>query len=354
MKLKRGSKGKEVVDLQKRLKSLGFSLGLENIDGFFGINTEKAVKSFQQKRGLKVTGIIDPNTWREIVEAGYTLGSRTLYLKEPPFRGDDVKTLQYYLNSLGFNAGVVTGIFDRKMESAVRKFQKNLFLDEDGIVGQETIKSLNNLKRSLERETGYHIPKRKIDKQIKLVICVDPGHGLPSDSGRVGVYGLTEAEVCWEIAENLIQEISIMGISGCLTHEIGENLNGHKRAEAANSKKVNILISIHLNYLKNPLAKGSSCYYFSSGVSFSNSGKILSNLIQDHLIKRMKVQDCRVHGMNIPVLRETKMTSVRVEPGFISNPEEEKMMETKHYRKDVAVAIAEGIRHFLNMGIIRI
>ena len=38
MKLKRGSKGKEVVDLQKRLKSLGFSLGLEDIDGFFEIS----------------------------------------------------------------------------------------------------------------------------------------------------------------------------------------------------------------------------------------------------------------------------------------------------------------------------
>jgi len=49
MKLKRGSKGKEVVDLQTRLKSLGFSLGLEDIDGFFGIKTEEAVKSFQQK-----------------------------------------------------------------------------------------------------------------------------------------------------------------------------------------------------------------------------------------------------------------------------------------------------------------
>jgi len=348
MKLKKGSTGREVVDLQTRLKFLGFSLGLEDIDGFFGLKTEKAVKSFQQKRGLVVTGVINSNTWMEIVEAGYSLGNRTLYLKVPTFRGDDVKILQYYLNSLGFNSGEVTGIFDKKTENAVRKFQKNMCLDEDGLVGQETVKSLNNLKRSLRRGTGYHISEREINKQMKPMICVDPGHGLPFDPGRIGVFGLTEAEVCWEIAENLIQEVSAHGISGCLTQKIGKNLNESERAAVANSKNANILISIHLNYYDNPLAKGSSCYFFSSGMSYSNFGKKLSNIIQDRLIKRLKVPDCKVHGMNIPILKETKMTSVRVESGFISNPEEEKMMETKHYRKEVAIAIASGIKDFLN------
>jgi len=351
MKLKRGSKGKEVVDLQTRLKSLGFSLGLEDIDGFFGIKTEEAVKSFQQKRGLAVTGTIDSITWLEVVEAGYTLGSRTLYLKVPPFRGDDVKTLQHYLNSLGFDSGEVTGIFNKKTETAVRKFQNNMSLDEDGLVGPETIKSLNNLKRSLERGTNYHIPERKIIKQTKPIICIDPGHGLPADPGKIGVYGLTEAEVCWEIAENLIQEISKTELAGCITQKIGENLNESERASVANSKKANILISVHLNYCDSPFAKGSSCYYFSSGLSFSNSGKILSNLIEDNLIKRLRVPDCRVHGMNIPILKETSMTSVRVEPGFISNPEEEKRMATKKYKKNVAIAILTGIKDFLNKDI---
>ncbi|GAG61261.1 unnamed protein product, partial [marine sediment metagenome] len=48
--------------------------------------------------------------------------------------------------------------------------------DEDGLVGSETIKSLNNLKRSLERGTNYHIPERKIIRQTKPIICIDPGH----------------------------------------------------------------------------------------------------------------------------------------------------------------------------------
>jgi len=348
MKLIKGSRGKEVVDLQTRLKSLGFSLGLEDIDGFFGVKTEEAIKSFQQKRGLAVTGNIDSITWLEIVESGYTLGSRTLYLKVPPFRGDDVKTLQHYLNSLGFNSGQVTGIFNKKTETAVRKFQNNMSLNEDGLVGSETIKSLNNLKRSLKRGTNYHIPEKKIIKQTKPLICIDPGHGLPADPGKTGVYGLTEAEVCWEIAENLIQEISKTDVTGCLTQKIGKNLSESERASVANSKKANILVSIHLNYCDNPLAEGSSSYYFSSGLSFSNSGKILSNLVEDNLIKRLRVPDCRVHGMNIPILRETLMTSVRVEPGFISNPEEEKRMVTKKYKRDVAIAILAGIKDFLN------
>jgi peptidoglycan hydrolase-like protein with peptidoglycan-binding domain len=49
---KRGSKGKEVEKIQRKLKKLGYYLG--KIDGDFGGGTESAVKRFQRDNGLKV------------------------------------------------------------------------------------------------------------------------------------------------------------------------------------------------------------------------------------------------------------------------------------------------------------
>jgi peptidoglycan hydrolase-like protein with peptidoglycan-binding domain len=44
----RGNAGKQVVDIQTRLAALGYFLGKEGADGFFGPHTENAIRAFQQ------------------------------------------------------------------------------------------------------------------------------------------------------------------------------------------------------------------------------------------------------------------------------------------------------------------
>ena len=58
--LKRGSRGDEVITLQKKLKQWGYYAGA--VDGIFGAGTEKAVQYFQQKNGLSVDGIVGTKT----------------------------------------------------------------------------------------------------------------------------------------------------------------------------------------------------------------------------------------------------------------------------------------------------
>lgn len=61
---KRGSRGSEVRQIQTRLKKWGYYKG--NVDGIYGAQTEKAVRYFQSKNGLRVDGIAGPATLRAI------------------------------------------------------------------------------------------------------------------------------------------------------------------------------------------------------------------------------------------------------------------------------------------------
>lgn len=65
--LRRGDKGLEVAEMQGLLIAHGESLPRYGIDGDFGRETEKAVKSFQRENGLVVDGICGPKTWAKLL-----------------------------------------------------------------------------------------------------------------------------------------------------------------------------------------------------------------------------------------------------------------------------------------------
>ena len=129
--LKRGDTGSEVKYLQESLIKLGYNAG--TIDGIFGSKTETAVKLFQKSQGLVVDGIVGNNTWAAIDKALTT---------HPVLRngstGEAVKYLQTSLIKLGYNSGIIDGIFGAKTETAVKLFQKSQGLVVDGIVGNNT------------------------------------------------------------------------------------------------------------------------------------------------------------------------------------------------------------------------
>jgi len=63
---KRGDKGGYVVAIQRKL-----GLSVANQDGLFGANTEKAVRDYQKKLGLKVDGIVGSMTWKSLFNADF-------------------------------------------------------------------------------------------------------------------------------------------------------------------------------------------------------------------------------------------------------------------------------------------
>ena len=137
-----GDAGPEVSELHERLQALGF---LAQLPDAYEDATRDAVASFQRSRGLDVSGVCDPHTWRALLEAEHQFGARALYLSSPMLRGDDVATLQLRLGSLGFNAGRVDGIFGPNTQQAVREFQRNTDLMVDGVCARDTVSQLNRL-----------------------------------------------------------------------------------------------------------------------------------------------------------------------------------------------------------------
>ena len=60
-----GDRGQEVIEIQKQLAVLHYNVG--TVDGVFGPATEKAVKEFQTAKGLKVDGIVNDVTYRNLL-----------------------------------------------------------------------------------------------------------------------------------------------------------------------------------------------------------------------------------------------------------------------------------------------
>jgi N-acetylmuramoyl-L-alanine amidase len=144
--LRAGDRGDAVRDLQHRLVGAGQTVAPAEFDDF-AATTEAAVRAFQTSRQIRVDGIVGPETWSALVESGFVLGDRLLYLQAPNLRGDDVTALQHTLNRLGFDAGREDGILGPETASALREFQRNAGLTVDGISGPATLEAFRRVER---------------------------------------------------------------------------------------------------------------------------------------------------------------------------------------------------------------
>ena len=350
----KGSSGREVRDIQSRLIAAGFLSpdSREFAAGEFEGDTDRAVREFQQRKGLRADGVVGPDTWPALVDASRRLGSRFLYLREPALRGDDVAGLKRRLNSLGFYSGKENGIFDNDAAVAVEQFQRNSGVVADGIVGASTVEALLRLSRVTKptsvasvRETEKGLPSGGARGRR---VMLDPGHGYPPDPGEVGPGGLRESEVaeaiCQRLGGLLVAEDAVVFYS----RRRGEYLEISERAESGHEQAVELMVSVHLNSSSEPLACGSSCYYFASGNYRSPYGYRLASHIQDELVDSLGLMDCRTHGMAYRLLRDTRMPVVIVEPAYITNPREEELLGRDDFLDGIASAIARATVRYFN------
>jgi N-acetylmuramoyl-L-alanine amidase len=339
--IKEGTRSAQVADVQARLRASGFEIADDT--GTFGPHTTHAVRAFQQRRGILTDGIVGPHTWRELVEAGWRLGDRALYLKSPPMRGDDVSMLQSRLNALGFAAGKEDGIFGVDTDRAVRNFQREYAVAEDGIFGPRTHAGLTGLRVDRPGTAADLREELRLTESRAVsgaLVAIDPGHG-GEDTGAEGSEGMVESDACWDIAMRVAERLVGAGARVRFTRTEIENPDVSTRAARANQIRSDVMISIHLNESDTDAAEGATSFYFGGSVS----GRALAENIQDRLT-RLGLVDCRHHGRYYPILKETQMPAVIVEPVFATNPAESKQLLDVEFRNRIADAITEGLRDY--------
>jgi len=283
-----GAEGDAVRDLQQRLAAVGFDASVEP-RGSFGESTHTTVRAFQAHRGLPETGVCDLATWTALVEAGYRLGDRLLYLKSPMVRGDDVAELQRLLGTLGFDAGRVDGILGPHTERALYDFQRNAGLTTDGVCGREVLVSLDRLGQSPGRSTNVAgVREREFLRSQPPVL-----------SGRrivVGEAGGLDALV--RAIDRALEDADAI-VAG-LHHP-----HPSVQAVEANAFQADLYLGLVLS--DDPRCEAS--YYATSGFE-SAGGRRLAELLTECFQHIDNVAVAPAQGRWLPILRETRMPAV--------------------------------------------
>ena len=289
-----GDQGEAVRDIQGRLTGLGHDTGGDPV-AHYGRVTVEAVEAFQLARGLPQDGIVGPETWRTLVDAGFGLGDRMLYHRIPMMRGDDVAEVQRRLNSLGFDAGKVDGNFGPDTLAAVLDFQSNRRMAEDGIVGRKVVAELDLMARATAK------PGREAVRERQWLAAL-PTH-IAGQRIYVDAFCRTEQESaeCWEAAVEFAATVQHLGAHPLLSRSADTAPMERVRALRANRLDADFVVS----FTHHGTDERSAVFYFSSQHSHSAAGEKVAAVVADSL-------DLPSEGRAIPILRETRPPAVVV------------------------------------------
>ncbi len=358
-----GYRGPVVRDLRERLSRAGS----EDVDGtddaqpleplapvddeLFDESLDHAVRSFQQQRGLLVDGIVGPWTFAALDAARWRLGDRLLqHTPGHLLRGDDVTALQERLLGLGFDPGRVDGLFGHDTETAVRAFQRGVGLLSDGQVGPDTLRAFADLRRSVAGGSPQSLREREQVRRsghslAGRVVVLDPGHG-GADRGAVA-HGVVEADVVLDIARRIEGRLSAHGATVFYTRTRALSPGDDEaRAQFANERGADILLSLHCDTADQQDASGVATFFFGQKRfgAWSAVGEQLADLIQRETVARTGLTDCRTHARSWTLLQNTRMPAVRIETGYVSNPDDAARLRQAPFRDDIAEGVVVALQ----------
>ncbi len=239
------------------------------------------------------------------------------------------------------------------------------------------------LKSLYKNRLNLRIFPLKIPKKDRTpTIVIDPGHG-GKDPGAVA-NGYKEKDINLQVALKVAKILMDYGYRVILTRESDIYVPLSNRARIANKNSADIFVSIHCNFDERKTARGLETYFLSESKTteeravalLENSaikydlgnlsmkdelGVIVGDLIQAFFLEQSYklasylhqraldlnlTQDRGLKQANFYVLRWVSAPSVLIELGFLSNPEEAKILVSEEYQMKLAKAIALGIRDY--------
>ena len=352
--LKIGDRSDAVAVIANTLTRLGIH---SNPTDLFDEGLAQAIKAFQQERGLTATGLINEITQRCLDEARWKLGDRILALQSDSLmRGDDVSNLQDRLIQMGFNCGKVDGIYGSRTEASVKEFQKSVGVVVDGKCGPVTLISLMRLVKTVSggaptalRESVRHAVASPA--LASKVIVIDPSWG--GDFTGENQNGVIESEVVFDLAQRLEGRLIALGVNVVLTRSAKNSPLEKDRIATANSVNADLVIALKVDIYKNEKANGVATYYYGRDGAGVHSvvGERFANLIQREICARTDLLNCRTHGKSWDLLKLTTAPTVRLDLGYLSNPQDAKRLGSPAFRDQLAEAMIVAIqRLYLSAG----
>lgn len=150
--LKVGMEGDDVLDLQQKLKALGYFD--TECTGYFGAVTEAAVMAFQAEYNLSADGVVGNDTYRLLASLTADSFIETLEIVQGIYTRAEILEIQQLLYDLGFLSVEPTGYYGEITIDAARRYQKKYNLTVDGIVGRNTLSSMRKIVASRNDPTG--------------------------------------------------------------------------------------------------------------------------------------------------------------------------------------------------------
>jgi N-acetylmuramoyl-L-alanine amidase len=256
----------------------------------YDAETIALVEAFQRSRGLPLTGVVDLTTWDRLDEARWQLGQRLLFHTRPYLRGDDVAELQVLLAQLGFNPGRIDGIFGPLTDHALCEFQSNRALEASGALTKATLQELSRVRAT---NAGRSL----------VTDARDLAGFNPQANGSVLLCG--EGPLAHALAASLADSPSIHVLLDHSHEESADFANAHDVALVLSFQALAHVEGIHL-------------HYWASYLAHSRRGELLASSLASTLAQLSDGPRVEVTGMALPILRETKMTTVHVEHGNVA------------------------------------
>ena len=356
--LRRGDTGPAVAQLRAMLASEGLLPPPSDADTAtdgFDLTVEHAVRAFQQRRGLITDGIVGLATYQALCDARLELGCRMLrYVLFGPMRGDDVCTLQERLLELGYDAYRADGIFGLQTEAALRSFQRDYGLRVDGICGPATVRALRQLQPKVRGGRPVLLREQELLRRAGPAlrgkrIMIDPCLG-GANRGIV-VDGAAEAELMWDLAQRLTGRMGATGMETMLSRRLDACPTEAQRAAFANNAGANLVLSLHTDSHPTAMAHGVATFHFGTGNGVTSTvGEALAQFLQRELTARTGMLDCGAHPKTWELLRMTRMPAVRIELGYLTNPEDRHRLLDPACRDVIAEGILVAVKRLYLLG----
>lgn len=189
----------------------------------------------------------------------------------------------------------------------------------------------------------------------EYTVVIDAGHG-GRDGGSIGVNGSIEKKLNLSYAKSLQKLLNKSGVNVIMTRSTDdglydENANNkklsdmRKRRDIINNSTPDLVVSIHMNSFPLDSCKGAKTFYQVDSETSFNAAKNIQNSLHYYIPNASST----VGKGDYYILNCTKYTSVLIECGFVSSPEEEQLLNDDNYREEFVYSVYRGIMMFLGI-----